>query len=82
MPVPAENFHKKSLDERCAEIESEREQMREKTIANCQQTSETKEETGWSDEDKQFVESHRRELMDDDWGDLADDSDGCELPNE
>jgi len=49
--------------------------MREKTIANRQQASESGDETGWSDEDKQFVESRRREMMDDDWGDLDDDSD-------
>ena len=81
MAVPAEKPRKKTLDERRAEVESERQQMREKTIVNRQQASEAEEETGWSDEDKQFVAS-RRELMDDDWGDLDDDSDDYEPPRE
>ena len=82
MAVPAEKPRKKSLEERRAEVETEREQMREKAIENRQQASEAKVETGWSDEDKQFVASRRRELMDDDWGDLDDDSDDYEPPRE
>ena len=83
MAVPAEKPRKKSLEERRAEVESERQQMREKTIANRRQASETEDETGWSDEDKEFVASRRRELLYDDWGDLDDDSDDdYEAPRE
>lgn len=42
MAVLAEKPRKRSLDEKCAEVESER----EKTIENRQQASEAKEETG------------------------------------
>ena len=45
MAVPAEKPRKKSLEERRAEVETEREQMREKAIGNRQQASEAKEET-------------------------------------
>jgi len=36
MAVLAEKLRKRSLDEKCAEVESEREQMHEKTIENRQ----------------------------------------------
>lgn len=82
MAVPAEKPRKKTLEERRAEVETEREQMREKTIEKREDASEEMEDTGWSDEDKVFVANRRRELLDDDWGEVPDESDEFEVPRE
>tara|TARA_A100001037_G_scaffold150700_1_gene136093 strand:- start:10327 stop:10674 length:348 start_codon:yes stop_codon:yes gene_type:complete len=82
MAVPAEKPRKKTLEERRAEVQSERERMREKTEERRQEVSEELDETGWSDEDKQFVANRRRELLDDDWAEVPDERDDFEVPKE
>lgn len=82
MAVPAEKPRKKTLEERRAEVESDRERMREKTLERREGPSEDLEEAGWSNEDKEFVARRRRELLDDDWSDIPEESDDYDMPKE
>ena len=82
MAVPAKKPRKATLEDRRAEVKSERERMKEKTLEKRRESSTREEEDAWSDDDKRLVESRRREVMDEDWDDVPEDPENIDTPRE